>query len=136
MPDREKVIKALDCCLDIVRSGRWASGCVSCPYAETDKCREQMILDAIALLKEQPDEHEVCANCPVDKDYAEVVRCKDCKWWDRKSEESKYGYCHACKHGFHSKNWEIGIYRIYNGDFFCADGETEETEEEEEEEEE
>ena len=62
MPDREKVIKALDCCLDIVRSGRWASGCVSCPYGETDKCREQMILDALELLKEQ-EETEFCERC-------------------------------------------------------------------------
>ena len=26
----------------------------------------------------QKNEHEVCANCPVDKDYVEVVRCKYC----------------------------------------------------------
>lgn len=54
MPDREKIIRALECCLDIVRSGRWASGCIACPYAvEENSCREKMILDAISLLKEQ-----------------------------------------------------------------------------------
>ena len=52
----------------------------------------------------------------------ELVRCKDCKWWDKKGE-SPYGYCHACKHGYSSPNWEIGIYRTYKGDWFCADGE-------------
>ena len=52
----------------------------------------------------------------------ELVRCKDCKWWDKKSD-SPYGYCHACKHGYHSEHWEIGIYRTYKGDWFCADGE-------------
>ena len=27
-----------------------------------------------------------------------------------------------CKHGYHSDHWEIGIYRIYKDDWFCADG--------------
>ena len=51
-----------------------------------------------------------------------VVRCKDCRWWDKR-EESNYGYCHAAKHGYYSRNWEISIYRTYCEDFFCADGE-------------
>ena len=52
----------------------------------------------------------------------EIVRCKDCKWWDKKND-SNYGYCHACKHGYSSPHWEIGIYRTYDGEWFCADGE-------------
>lgn len=52
----------------------------------------------------------------------DLVRCMDCKWWDKKPD-SPYGYCHACKHGYHSEHWEIGIYRTYKGDWFCADGE-------------
>ena len=52
----------------------------------------------------------------------ELVRCKDCKWWDKK-DGSSYGYCNACKHGHYSEHWEIGIYRLYKGDWFCADGE-------------
>ena len=59
MADIEKVIKGLDCCLDIVKSGRWASGCISCPYAEEKNCREKMIKDAIALLKEQHTEIDI-----------------------------------------------------------------------------
>ena len=51
-----------------------------------------------------------------------LVRCKDCKWWDKK-DDSPYGYCMAMKHGFVSSHWEIGIYRTYKGDFYCADGE-------------
>lgn len=51
-----------------------------------------------------------------------VVHCKDCKWWDKK-HDSPYGYCHACKHGHRSEHWEINIYRIYKGDWYCADGE-------------
>lgn len=64
-------------------------------------------------------------------DAAEVVRCRDCKWWDKKDNDS-YGYCMAMKHAYISPNWEIGIYRTYKGDFYCADGEKKELEEEEE----
>ena len=59
-------------------------------------------------------------------DAVQIVRCRDCKWWDRKDDNSHYGYCHACKHGYHSEHWQIGIYRVYKEDFFCADGEKEE----------
>ena len=59
---------------------------------------------------------------PKPADLVEVVRCKDCRWWDKR-EESNYGYCHAAKHGYYSRNWEISIYRTYSEDFFCADGE-------------
>lgn len=55
-------------------------------------------------------------------DAVRVVRCKDCKWW-KKKDDSQYGYCMAMKHGFVSSHWEIGIYRTYKGDFYCADGE-------------
>lgn len=55
-------------------------------------------------------------------DAVPVVRCKDCIWWDN-SEDSLYGYCMAMKHGYMSENWEIGIYRRYKGDFYCADAE-------------
>ena len=54
----------------------------------------------------------------------EIIRCKDCKWWD-KTEDSPFGYCMAMKHGYMSTNWEIGIYRRYKGDFYCADAEPE-----------
>lgn len=60
-------------------------------------------------------------------DAVPVVRCKDCDWWDR-IDDGLYGYCHACKHGFYSANWEISIYRRYKEDFFCADGERSEDE--------
>ena len=55
-------------------------------------------------------------------DIVEVVRCKDCRWWDKKDGDN-YGYCHAAKHGYFSEHWEISIYRTYKPDFFCADGE-------------
>ncbi len=55
-------------------------------------------------------------------DAVSVVRCKDCKWWD-KLDGTSYGYCQACKHWYMSDHWEISIYRTYEGDWFCADGE-------------
>lgn len=54
----------------------------------------------------------------------ELIRCKDCKWWDR-FDDSPIGYCHACKHGYYSDKWEISIRRTYKEDFYCADGERE-----------
>ena len=59
---------------------------------------------------------------PEVRGYPDLVRCHDCKWLDKK-EGSPYGYCHACKHGHRSEHWEIGIYRLYKDDWFCADGE-------------
>lgn len=59
-----------------------------------------------------------------------IIRCKDCRWWDRESEDSPMGYCHACKHGHYSRHWEISIRRTYEEDFFCADAEPKEEEEE------
>ena len=56
MKNTTDLIKALDCCLDIVRSGRWAQGCIACPYNEKSNCREQMLLDAIKILKGVSDE--------------------------------------------------------------------------------
>ena len=59
----------------------------------------------------------------------EIIRCKDCRWWDKYSETQ--GYCMAAKHGYYSSHWEIHIRRIYGEDFFCADAEPIEEEEEE-----
>lgn len=63
-----------------------------------------------------------------DVDKVEVVRCKDCKWWD--SENGIMGYCHAARHSYMSGTWDISIYRKSKADFFCADGEREESEDE------
>lgn len=52
----------------------------------------------------------------------DIVRCGECKWWD-KDGESPYGYCHAEKHCHFSNNWEISIYRKYKADHYCSDGE-------------
>jgi hypothetical protein len=58
----------------------------------------------------------------------ELVRCSDCKWWD--NEECRpLGYCHAAKHCYYSRHWEIQIYWTTEPDFFCKDGERREDEE-------
>lgn len=64
-------------------------------------------------------------------DKVEVIRCKDCRWWD-KVENANYGYCHAIKHSYYSRHWEISIRRTYEEDFYCADAEPQQEEEEEE----
>lgn len=56
----------------------------------------------------------------------ELVRCKNCLWWDSEEYGGTLGYCHAAKHGYVSQNWEISIYRTTKPEFFCADGEKEE----------
>ena len=52
----------------------------------------------------------------------EIIRCKDCRWWD-KYDDYDNGYCMAAKHGYWSEHWEISIRRTYKGDFYCADAE-------------
>lgn len=59
-------------------------------------------------------------------DVVPVVRCKDCRWWDK--TDNGFGYCHAEKHCHISAHWEISIFRTYRGDHFCADGEREDDE--------
>ena len=59
-------------------------------------------------------------------DAVPVVRCKDCRWWDK--TDNGFGYCHAEKHCHISAHWEISIFRTYRGDHFCADGEREDDE--------
>ena len=66
MPDREKVIKGLECC-----TNSDMNMCLyNCPYHKdhTDGCSGgiKMMRDALALLKEQET----------------VVLCKDCKHYD------------------------------------------------------
>lgn len=51
----------------------------------------------------------------------EIIKCKDCKWWERITDN--IGYCHATKHCHYSSNWEINIYRRQRPEFYCADAE-------------
>jgi len=100
MTDRENVIKGLEVCTSI------ADG-ESCPkecpyYQEVCYGYDQLMLDALALLKEQDN----CENCAIAiEDRQPVVRCKDCI--------HKNGLNH-CTH-----NNDIWV----ADDWFCADGE-------------
>ena len=69
MPDREKVIKGLECCA-AVNCGQ------SCPYAPVGGCRVQVLRDAIALLKEQePIDPHVERDSDDDTWYYGCVAC-------------------------------------------------------------
>ena len=92
MPDREKVIKGLTACRK--------TACESCPYnASSGEISNpicfinEMLSDALALLKE----HDA------------VVRCKDCKYYDR------FNGCMS----WHDVNSN-------NDNWYCADGECKE----------
>lgn len=55
MPSREEIIKSLEGCMDVHRSGLWSSGCMSCAYEKRSnpKCFMDLTKDVIELLKEQ-----------------------------------------------------------------------------------
>lgn len=54
----------------------------------------------------------------------EIIRCKDCKWWDRYNDYK--GYCMAAKSCTYTTHWDIQIRRTYDGDFYCAHAELKE----------
>lgn len=71
MPDREKVIKGLECCIDPLKAR-----CPECPYYpcyDQETTSEQLLADALELLKGQEPvkvvrrieetEWNVCSNC-------------------------------------------------------------------------
>ena len=63
---------------------------------------------------------------------SKIIRCRDCKWWDRLEEGHPYGYCLACRNGTHTERWDISIYRQCKFDFYCADAEPKEDEDDDE----
>jgi len=60
MPDREKVIKAIEICY----SGK--HNCTECELFHVEDCNDQLMRNVLELLKEQET----------------IVRCKDCKHYD------------------------------------------------------
>lgn len=59
---------------------------------------------------------------------SEIIRCKDCRWWDKYGDYDN-GYCMAARHSCYSEHWEINIRRTYKEDFYCADAEPKEEQE-------
>jgi len=82
MPDREKVINAIECCID-------GCLCAECDYEGIEGCWNKVLLtDAIALLKEQEA----------------VVRCKDCKHGGTDSVSYPQYWCSAHSE-YHDADW-------------------------------
>ena len=74
MPDMEKVIKGLECCLE-------KQNCKECPFfCFNAKCQDDMNRDALALLKEQGKRKFLIDEQGNITPLPEIVRCKDCKW--------------------------------------------------------
>ena len=92
MADREKVFKGLKYLHD---KDTWREGIMI--HDDHARVRKQITEDALALLKEQEA----------------VVRCKDCKHWNRR-ECGSYGTCE-------SEN--MNICGFTDADWFCADRE-------------
>lgn len=80
--------------------------CKGCPFFDSKGMTDCRLLRAL---------HKVQSAQP------EIIRCMDCRWWDR--YDDNIGYCHAAKHGHWSEHWDIRIWRVYRGDFYCADAE-------------
>lgn len=99
MPDLEKVIKGLECC--ILRDPDDHARCSQCSYESN--CVNRLKMDALELLN--------------DPDRVRVVRCRDCRFWEPENAEEgdSYGYC--------QKPWGTCKSRQTDMNWFCADGE-------------
>lgn len=85
--------------MDVHRSGFWSSGCAFCSYAKQSnpKCFMNLTKDAIALLRERPEQKHghwkqveagftdiMCSECGElallddDRDYVPSKRCPNC----------------------------------------------------------
>ena len=91
--------------------------------------KQEAIDILVGVIATNSEEENEALDMAIEALSIDIVRCKDCKWWD-KDDNYSYGYCMAMKHGYMSTNWEIGIYRKYKGDFYCADGERGEVDDE------
>ena len=98
MPDREKVIKAIECCV-VNHTRCFDDSDKLCPYFSTKvyMCEIELLKDALALLKEQEA----------------VVRCKDCVRKEKIEGTENIIYCPHVR-------------MRTSVDWFCADGERKE----------
>lgn len=56
--------------------------------------------------------------CMTDADKVEIIRCKNCQWWDRRINKKSEN--HRC----------FSLGRWTSPEWYCADGERKETEDE------
>ena len=100
MPDKEKVIKALE----IHISTDDSVGCDSCAYENDERCIERVMTDALAMLKEhEPVEPTIneygeifCGNCGenvgiIGQTIKTVVRMRYCPECGRRVKYGKIG---------------------------------------------
>ena len=129
MPDREKVVKGLEVCVNRV-PGKYS--CYECPYEnDGNSCEINLTKDALALLKEQCELRktyvEACDDLyAIAKNRVDVVRCKDCKYRPTQTEPPKtYGFSIEFPKGSRCPcECDDGFYSWYpNDNWFCADGE-------------
>ena len=127
MADREKVIKGLECLIQM-------TSCVGCPYWDSGRTRKDCLShigeDAIALLKEQEDNDMISdAIHETAKQFRRtIVRCKDCKHRpELKLYSDRQGNYTAVEFPDGSKcpcQCEDFFYSWYpKDDWFCANGE-------------
>ena len=107
MTEREEIINSLNACMDVHRSGLWSSGCAFCSYAKRSnpKCFMDLTKDAIALLREQPEQkhgHWIPVKLPTGVEafgYKECtvqeVICSECRFTEDVMASS-YSYCPHC----------------------------------------
>ena len=107
MTSREEIINSLNACMDVHRSGLWSSGCAFCSYAKRSnpKCFMDLTKDAVALLREEPEQkHGHWKGFTQSRyfgkdDYGEPIFrdgrfyvCSEC----RRKSIIKYPYCPRC----------------------------------------
>lgn len=107
--EQEKIIEGLDLCLN--------NGCGwNCPYSGTDGCEEDVLKDALALLKKQREiikalESDLNDCKTVIAERSNVVRCKNCKYNSGRCQGIYIQFVTCYKTGTpHKEDW------------FCADG--------------
>ena len=115
MTDREKVIKGLEHCAN-------EADCRGCVYQEQMKDRSDgcdCMREALAMLKEQESVIEALKSdlnetLAVLGEQAEIVRCRDCKYWSAE-RINDFNKC---------RRWiKVGVKNFATmGDWFCADG--------------
>jgi len=104
-PDREKVIKGLECCMKWTGEPNTATcHCSDCSYTNMDilgqRCLIDLINDALALLKEQDAVEPIK---PLDKDDGYTFMCSNCKGELFCGDVIRDNFCPTCGR---SVKWE------------------------------
>ena len=97
MTKREEIINSLNACMDVHRSGLWSSGCAFCSYAKqsTPKCFMNLTKDAVALLREEPEQKHGHWIADMYDFYPPVVTCSVCGC-EFDVHVTKHKYCPEC----------------------------------------